>query len=320
VPLKITGKAARLDILVENGGRVNYGSQILDNRKGITRSVSLDDRELTGWEMFKLPFTDVSKMKFDSKPVAGAPAVYTGSFELSKVGDTFLDLRGWGKGIVIVNGHNLGRYWYIGPQQSLYLPGVWLNQGHNEIVVFEQLKDGTHSLAGIKEPVLNQLTKDENSVTRGPMKEPKLQVADLVKEGSLAAGTAAQEVLFPARQARFICLQALSSQNGDEYTTLAELDALDAKGNRLSHQGWKIVYVDSEENFAEGDQAENMIDENPDSFWHTLWSAPHTHHPHTLVIDLGSVREISALRLLPRQDSPNGRIKDYRLYLAQAPF
>jgi beta-galactosidase len=239
---------------------------------------------------------------------------------LTQTGDAFLDMRHWGKGLVFVNGHNLGRYWYIGPQQTLYVPGVWLKKGRNEIVVFEQLKDDVHSVAGISSPILDQLTKDENAPSRGPMKEPVLSSASPVKTGSLVAGRDAQEVLFPAQTARYLCLQALSSQDGDEYTTLAELDALDAAGQTISHQGWKILYVDSEENFAEGDLAENAIDGDPDSFWHTLWSAPHTSHPHTLVVDLGSARELSGLRLLPRQDSPHGRIKDYRLYLSLTPF
>jgi beta-galactosidase len=318
--LKITGDSATLDILVENGGRINYGGQLPDNRKGITGSVTLGDRELTGWEMYKFPFDKVASLKFKSTPTSAAPAVHRGTFELSHLGDAFLDLRGWGKGIVFVNGHNLGRYWYIGPQQTLYLPGVWLKKGRNEIVVFEQLKDDVHSLAGIKTPVLDQLNKDENAPTRGPMKEPRLKPAALVKEGSLADAGAAQDVSFPAKKARYVCLQALSSQNGDEFTTLAELDALDAGGKAISHKGWKILYVDSEENFAEGDQAEKAIDGDPDSFWHTLWSAPHPSHPHTLVIDLGAESEISGVRLLPRQDSPNGRINNYRLYLDTKPF
>lgn len=320
-PLKITGPSATLDILVENCGRINYGGQLPDNRKGMTESVTLGDRELTGWEMYKFPFDDVPSLKFKSSPTADAPAVHRGAFELSKVGDTFLDLRGWGKGIVIVNGHNLGRYWYVGPQQTLYCPGVWLKQGRNEIVVFEQLKDDVHSLAGIKTPILDQLNKDENApVPRGKMKEPKLTPAALVKEGSLADSSAAQDIKFAATRARYLCLVALSSQNGDEFTTLAELDALAADGQAISHQGWKVVYVDSEENFAEGDLAENAFDGKPDTFWHTLWSAPHPSHPHTLVIDLGAEHELTGVRLLPRQDSPNGRIKDYRLYLSSTPF
>ena len=124
----------------------------------------------------------------------------------------------------------------------------------------------------------------------------------------------------PTQKARYLGLQALSSHNGDEFTTLAELDVLDAAGKTLSRKNWKVVYVDSEENFAEGDQAEKVFDSDPETFWHSLWSAPHTSHPHTLVIDFGAEQEISGVRLLPRQDSPNGRIKDYRLYLSIAPF
>ena len=95
---------------------------------------------------------------------------------------------------------------------------------------------------------------------------------------------------------------------------------LDAAGKTVSRKNWKVVYVDSEENFAEGDQAEMAFDGDPETFWHSLWSAPHTSHPHTLVIDLGAEQEISGVRMLPRQDSPNGRIKDYKLYLSLTPF
>ncbi len=76
--------------------------------------------------------------------------IYNGSFSLSKTGDTFLDMRKWGKGIVFVNGHNLGRYWNVGPQQTLYLPGCWLNRGTNTITVFEEINDGQkHEISGI---------------------------------------------------------------------------------------------------------------------------------------------------------------------------
>ncbi|MEI9866451.1 MAG: beta-galactosidase [Limisphaerales bacterium] len=157
--LVITNASATLDILVENGGRINYGREMIHNRKGITESVTLGDRELTGWEMFKLPFDQVSDLKISSNATNSAPFVARGTFELSEIGDTFLDLRGWGKGIVIVNGHNLGRYWYIGPQQTLYCPSVWLKKGRNEIVVFEQIKDGIQPLAGIKTPCLTSSSR-----------------------------------------------------------------------------------------------------------------------------------------------------------------
>jgi beta-galactosidase len=157
-PLHISGASATLDILVENCGRINYGSQMRDNRKGITDAVTLGGNEITGWEMYKFPFDTVFSLRFNSNPVA-APAVHRGTFKLSQVGDAFLDMRGWGKGIVFVNGHNLGRYWSIGPQQTLYLPGVWLKKGRNEIDVFELLKDNVHSVSGLDAPILDQLEK-----------------------------------------------------------------------------------------------------------------------------------------------------------------
>jgi beta-galactosidase len=322
LPLKITGASARLDILVENGGRINYGGQLPNNRKGITQSVTLGDRELTGWEMFKLPFNSVAPLKpaAQSADIA-APFLARGTFQLAQAGDAFLDLRGWGKGIVFVNGHNLGRYWHIGPQQTLYVPGVWLKPGRNECVVFEQAQDGIRTLAGATTPVLDQLNQDANApASRPKMNPPKLTPATLVKEGSLAPGSAAQDITFPAVKSRYLCLQALSSHSNDEFTTLAELDALNSAGKTIPRHDWKVLYADSEENLAEGAEAEKAIDGDPDSFWHTLWSAPHPSHPHTLVLDLGADYELAGVRLLPRQDSANGRIKDYRLYLSLTPF
>jgi beta-galactosidase len=138
---------ATLDILVENMGRTNYGAHMVDDRKGITECVSLAGKELTGWEIFRLPLTNLSALAFtpERKP---APAFYHGTFELETVGDTFLDMRGWGKGCVWVNGHNLGRYWRIGPQQSLFLPGPWLMKGKNEVVVLDLEETSHRSLTG----------------------------------------------------------------------------------------------------------------------------------------------------------------------------
>lgn len=342
--LNLTNASATLDILVENGGRINYGHKLTDNRKGITESVSLGDTELTGWEMYKFPFDSTNAISsLDFHPDAGAatpgggntaPVVYRGFFDLSETGNTFLDLRAWGKGIVFVNGHNLGRYWFIGPQQTLYCPGCWLQKGRNEIVVFEQLKSGVHPLAGLTTPILDQLVPDPNApppkVTeaakpqiapdRSQLKAPDLQPADLVKAGTLADSDDAQDIAFAPQNARYLCLQALSSQNGDDFTTLAELNVLNADGKPVSPRHWKVAYVDSEETSGDFAPAENAFDGDENTFWHTAWSAAQPPHPHTLEIDLDAMREISGIRLLPRQDSPNGRIKDYRLYLRAEPF
>jgi beta-galactosidase len=336
IMLDITNTSATLDILVENGGRINYGHKLADNRKGITESVTLGGGELTGWEMYKFPFggpRDLSSFHFQRNIAPTSPALYRGNFDLSATGNTFLDMRGWGKGIVFVNGHNLGRYWYIGPQQTLYCPGCWLKKGRNDIFVFEQLKDGVQPLAGITTPVLDQLNRDENAPPktteaappkiapgRSKLTAPKLDAADLVKSGALADSDDRQEISFAPKSARYLCLQALSSQNGDDFTTLAELDVLDSAGKAISHQNWKVAYVDSEETSAEYSAAENAFDGDENTFWHTVWSAAQPPHPHTLEIDLGAVYDISAIHLLPRQDSPNGRIKEYRLYLKPDSF
>lgn len=138
---------ATLDILVENMGRINFGPRMVDDRKGITQRVTLEGKELTGWEIHPLPLTNLSALNFSSEPKP-APAFRRGTFDLAKVGDTFLDMRGWGKGYVWVNGHNLGRYWHIGPQQCLFLPAPWLRTGANEVIVLDLLETKQRTLAG----------------------------------------------------------------------------------------------------------------------------------------------------------------------------
>ena len=162
-----------LQILVENMGRINYGSEIVNNKKGIISSIKIDNMEIDGnWEMHKLPMDEVPDLDtFSPKDVylnqalathglIGRPLVYEGTFSLDKVGDTFIDMSDWGKGIIFVNGKNLGRYWNVGPQQTLYLPGVWLKKGLNKILIFEQINNHIMTeIKTVKTPVLNQLKK-----------------------------------------------------------------------------------------------------------------------------------------------------------------
>lgn len=157
--LKINAPAgAQIDILVENMGRINYGKNMIHNRKGIIGEVKFEGRKLTGWKMYGLPFKNTGDFDFvkNTGKVKG-PVIYKGTFHLDQTEDTFLDMRKWGKGIVFVNGHNLGRYWEIGPQQTLYLPGCWLNQGENTIEIFEQLKNGKQKISAIDHPILDEL-------------------------------------------------------------------------------------------------------------------------------------------------------------------
>jgi hypothetical protein len=141
-----------LDILVEGMGRINFSEAIID-RKGITDRVVLDGMTLMGWEAFQFPLDVawIEGIKPSSEPVKPA-SIFQGSFDLTTPADTYLDLSGYQKGYVWVNGHNLGRYWKIGPQQRLYCPAPWLKKGRNEIRVLDFLTTEPVSIAGHSEP------------------------------------------------------------------------------------------------------------------------------------------------------------------------
>ena len=159
-----------LQILVENMGRINYGSQITENSKGIISPVTIAGKKITGgWNMYKLPMSqapECGKMgscTFTNSAAQAAklkdsPVIYEGTFTLDKTGDTFIDMEEWGKGIIFINGKNIGRYWQVGPQQTLYIPGVWLKKGENKIVIFEQLNESPKTeVKTVKTPVLTKL-------------------------------------------------------------------------------------------------------------------------------------------------------------------
>lgn len=147
----------RLDILVENLARINYGKYLLQNKKGITEKVLLNGKELKGWQMFKLPFQQVKTVVAKSSISSTAPVIKKSSFLLAATGDSYLDMSNWGKGVVWINGHNLGRYWSIGPQQTLYVPAEWLKKGKNEITILELLKPGQNEVEGIEKAKLNSI-------------------------------------------------------------------------------------------------------------------------------------------------------------------
>ena len=128
----------QLEILVEGMGHINFAEYMID-RKGITDRVSLNGMTLMNWEIFTLPFDEayLGKLKFSSIEAKRPGSFFKGEFELKETGDTYLDVSKWEKGVVWVNGHNLGRYWNIGPQTRLYCPAPWLKKGKNEIVIFD---------------------------------------------------------------------------------------------------------------------------------------------------------------------------------------
>lgn len=159
IKMDLTAGDVTLDILVENMGRINFGPNLLKNKKGITQSVSFNGAVLNGWEMFPLPFENTNNIVNTKGKSLNLdhPALKYAQFTLDKPVDTYLDMRNWGKGVVWVNGHNLGKYWEIGPQQTIYLPAEWLKKGKNEIVVFELLKGGQTVLKSLAKPILDQV-------------------------------------------------------------------------------------------------------------------------------------------------------------------
>jgi beta-galactosidase len=310
--------SSQLDILVECDGRINYGGQLTKNFKGITDHVSLGDQTLTGWQNFSLPLPDVQSLKF-SKAAAKVPALFHSTFNLTEVGDSFLDMRGWTKGWVWVNGHNLGRYWFIGPQQTLYLPGCWLHAGSNDIVVLEQEKlPAKLSIAGLTEPILDQVVKVKLAVNKVKRwtEAPALPASAMVAGGDFPDTSKAQSVRFSPVTGRYLCLQALSSQKGDNFASAAEINAFDSAGKLIDRSKWAIVYADSEENLSDDNAADNVLDGDDETIWHTRYNGAEPKYPHLIVIDLGESKQIAGLKYLPRpEDTAPGRIKGYKVYV-----
>ena len=133
-----TGKnQSKLEIVVEGMGRINFGHQMTD-RKGIKGNVTLDGVVLKVWEMIRLPLDDEFMGKVEQGQNFKKQGVFfKGKFVLGEVGDTFINVSQWQKGIVFVNGKNLGRYWKIGPQFRLYCPASVLKQGENVVLILD---------------------------------------------------------------------------------------------------------------------------------------------------------------------------------------
>ncbi|MGL5617117.1 MAG: glycoside hydrolase family 35 protein [Sarcina sp.] len=139
-PLALTKETDNImDILVENVGRVNYGGSLLDPKqsKGIKGGIMLDLHIHSGWDHYCLPLDNIENLNFNLPYKENAPAFYEYTFTANELGDSFLDLSGFGKGVAFINGFNLGRFWEIGPTNYLYVPSPLLKLGENKIVIFE---------------------------------------------------------------------------------------------------------------------------------------------------------------------------------------
>ncbi len=318
-------KGTRLDILVEAMGRVNFDKSIHD-RKGITEKVELlfDNKvnELKGWAIYNFPvdYSFIMNKNYEStKLLPTMPAYYQSSFKLDRIGDTFLDMSTWGKGMVWVNGHALGRFWEIGPQQTLFMPGCWLKEGDNEILVLDLKDPSKASIKGLKKPILDVLREKALEIHRKDGEKLNLMGEKVVHEGAFTPGNGWQEVHFSSpEKGRFFCLEALSPQASNNVAAIAEFEILGVDGQPVSRQNWKIRYADSEETRSGNCTADKIFDLQESTYWMTVDNAS---YPHQLVLDLGKVETVTGFRYLPRAEKNYpGMIREYRVYVKYLDF
>ena len=317
-------KGTRLDILVEAMGRVNFDVAIHD-RKGITNKVELltetDKKELKNWEVYSFPvdYDFAESKKYAEGEKLDAPAYYRATFELDRVGDVFLDMQTWGKGMVWVNGKAMGRFWKIGPQQTLFMPGCWLKKGKNEIIVLDLLGPEKATVSGLKRPILDMLRAEAPATHRTKGQNLNLKGEKSVAVGELTAGNGWQEVKFGKTVAgRYFCLEALSAQDGKDNAAVAEFYLLDENGKPLPRQHWKIEYADSESTSWGNFTADKIYDLQESTYWSTRDGDK---YPHRFVINLGEDVKVSGFRYLPRaEESYPGMIKKYKAYVKSTPF
>lgn len=319
---------ATLDILVEAMGRINFGRAIKDF-KGITHGVSLtvdkagmtDTLTLVNEEVYPLPdiphtYAAMSTVTAAAPNATGRmqPGLYRGSFVTEETGDTFLDFSTWGKGLVYVNGHPLGRIWDIGPQQTLYMPGCWLRKGRNDIMVFDITGPRATAVAGLTAPVLDRLGNTSGHTAANYRPLPDFDDTTLVAEGVLGPGNGWKQVDFGAATGRILVIEALSPHDsGSQEAAIAEIYLLDNEGSRMPREDWTPRYADSEDTATANRSADKAYDLQESTYW---CSAPGSGYPHIIAIDLGSRQTVSGLQLLPRADSgAPGSVARYRIRL-----
>ncbi|MEG0693747.1 MAG: beta-galactosidase, partial [Oscillospiraceae bacterium] len=135
--LDVPKEGILLDVLVENLGRINYGTKLKD-LKGITEGISLERQFLFNYDIYRLPMNHLDKLVFSTAKLYENPAFYRFEFVVKECMDTYIDMSQWKKGFVTVNGFNVGRYWDIGPQTNLFIPASLLKKGTNNVIVFEE--------------------------------------------------------------------------------------------------------------------------------------------------------------------------------------
>ena len=330
----------KLTILIEAMGRINFGRAIKDF-KGITKSVTLTAEceghqltfDLKNWRIATIPcdyqtavnalssaqphsslaFPSAAERCFFVLHPSFKKGYYRANFTLKKVGDTFINMEAFGKGMVYVNGHALGRFWNIGPQQTLYVPGCWLKKGKNEVVVLDILGPKGDPVAYCQDkPELDKLNLEKSNKHNNPGDRPDLNSATPVVDTNLKVGNGWQTVSFSAPvKGRYVAIECRSTHASDQ-VAVAELYLQDTNGKRLSREPWTVKYADSE-NEVGNHTGDKVFDLQESTYWQTQRG---TNFPHLLVIDLGSEQTVNALDYLPRaeQGAP-GSIKQLRVFV-----
>lgn len=325
---------AQLDILVEAMGRINFGRAIKDF-KGITKNVTLTvDKDgykwvndLRNWQVFPIEDAYETYASMSFRPISEVAkqnerlpmGVYRATFTVSKPSDTFLNFETWGKGLVYVNGHPMGRIWEIGPQQTLYMPGCWLKKGENEILVFDILGPREAKSEGLKAPILDQLLVKKRQTHRENGQNLNLSGEKPVASGVFKPGNGWQEVKLKSTvRGRYVCIEALDAIDGKEKAAIAEMYLLNDNGERLSREPWTVLYADSEDMKGVNRSADKTFDLQESTYWQTVSGVS---FPHAIVIDLGSEHDLSGYQYLPRMESEvPGAIGRYNIYVKSENF
>ena len=325
--LPATKSGQRLTILIEAMGRINFGRAIKDF-KGITERVTLTSEiegheqtiDLKNWTIATLPDDYATAQKALNishssllPPLYSKSGYYRGVFNLKKVGDTFINMEAFGKGQVYVNGHAIGRFWNIGPQQTLYVPGCWLKKGQNEVVVLDVVGPKGEAVAYCQDkPELDKLNLEKSNKHNNPGDRPDLNSATPVAKGEFNGGNGWQTVKFSKEaRGRYLAIECLSTHSNDQ-AAIAELYLQGTDGKRLSREPWTVKYADSENEIG-NHTGDKVFDLQESTYWQTQRGSD---FPHLIVIDLGTEQTVSTLEYLPRaeQGAP-GNIKAYKIFI-----
>ena len=325
--LRGTQSGQRPTLLIEAMGPINLGRAIKDF-KGITERVTLTSEiegheqtiDLKNWTIATLPDDYATAQKALNishssllSPLYSKSGYYRGVFNLKKVGDTFINMEAFGKGQVYVNGHAIGRFWNIGPQQTLYVPGCWLKKGQNEVVVLDVVGPKGEAVAYCQDkPELDKLNLEKSNKHNNPGDRPDLNSATPVAKGEFNGGNGWQTVKFSKEaRGRYLAIECLSTHSNDQ-AAIAELYLQGADGKRLSREPWTVKYANSENEIG-NHTGDKVFDLQESTYWQTQRGSD---FPHLLVIDLGAEQTVTALEYLPRaeQGAP-GNIKAYKIFI-----